>query len=334
MSGIRTTLVTILLASSLAWAGQASRPGGAAGRGGDKPAPDMKDVSYGPHERNVLDLWQGRTEVPAPLLVFIHGGGFSSGSKEVMPAGILKACLAEGISVASISYRLSQHAPFPAPMLDGARAIQFLRSKAREYKIDPKRIAASGGSAGAGMSLWLGFHDDLASPDSDDPILRQSSRLTCMAVMGAQSTYDPRWIRRNISPATASHPALLPFYGLKRNELDSPKAYSLYEEASPITHLTKDDPPAWLFYSDEDKPVPQDAKPGAGIHHPAFGRLLKEKMIALGIECVVRHASDYRGKGNPQELAQNELVSFLKRQFATASKPAARAGAAQKVQDK
>src|SRR5262249_58540664 len=90
--------------------------------------------------------------------------------------------------------------------LDGARAIQFLRSKAAEWNLDPKKFAATGGSAGAGISLWVGFHDDLADPVSTDPVSWQSTRLTCMAVLGAQASYDPRWIQRGIGGGGARAP--------------------------------------------------------------------------------------------------------------------------------
>src|SRR5262249_50241034 len=93
-----------------------------------KPAPDVRDAKYGPHARNVLDLWKARADSPTPLVVFIHGGGFRGGDKANVPPQLLEHCLKAGISVASINYRLSQQAAFPAPMNDGARAVQFLRS--------------------------------------------------------------------------------------------------------------------------------------------------------------------------------------------------------------
>jgi acetyl esterase/lipase len=274
----------------------------------DKPQPDAADIKYGSHERNVLDLWRAKSESPTPLLVFIHGGGFRAGDKSQLAAALLKGCLDSGISVTSINYRLSQHAPFPAPMLDSARAVQFLRSKSKEWNLDPKRIAASGGSAGAGISLWLGFHDDLADPANADPVLRESTRLTCLGVMGAQSSYDPRFIKQIVGGRAHEHPALMPFYGLKEDELDSPKAHKLYEEASAINYVSKDDPPVFLFYNEPKGPLPDDAKPGQGIHHPNFGIALKEKLGPLGIECVLRHQDDYRGgRGD----LNRELVEFF-----------------------
>src|SRR5438876_11889843 len=93
----------------------------------EKPAPDVKEEKYGPHERNVIDLWKAKSDTPTPLVVFIHGGGFRGGDKSNLSPALLGGCLKAGISVAAINYRLSQHAPFPAPMLDSARAVQFLR---------------------------------------------------------------------------------------------------------------------------------------------------------------------------------------------------------------
>ena len=186
------------------------------------------NVRYGPHDRNVLDLWQAKPKpgqtAPAPLVVFFHGGGFRNGDKSSIPAWLVSTCLDAGISVASANYRLSQTAPFPAPMLDGARAIQFVRFKANELGIDPGRIAASGSSAGAGIALWVGFHDDLADPRSDDPIARQSSRVACLGVDGAQTSYDPRFIKETIGGRAHEHPALRSFYGITSDaDLDSPR---------------------------------------------------------------------------------------------------------------
>ena len=305
------TCVAVAGGQGVREAGEAATRPAERREGNALPPPDMKDVKYGPYERNVLDFWKAKTEKPAPLLVFIHGGGFRGGDKNLLASELLKGCRDNGIAVAAINYRFSVQAPFPAQMLDGARAIQFLRLKAGEWNINPKRIAANGGSAGAGISLWIGFHDDLADPKSDDPVLRQSSRLTCMAVRGAQSTYDPRWISGNISPVTAKHPVLYQFYGIKEGEEDSARAYKLYEQASPITYLTRDDPPVWMIYDEPDKPVPLDAKPGTGIHHPKFGKSLKEKMDALGVECVLHQAEDLKGPGGRGLRARKDMMAFL-----------------------
>lgn len=276
-----------------------------------KPPPDLADVKYGPHERNVFDLWKAKSDQATPLVVFIHGGGFRAGSKEGVPAGMLKGCLESGISVAAINYRLSPEVYFPAHYMDSARAIQFLRLHAKEYNLDPKRVACTGGSAGAGTSLWIGFHDDLANPKSDDPVLRQSTRLTCMAVNGAQSSYDPRVIKEWVGGRAHEHSALEGFFGVTKDEYDTPKAHERFEKASAINYLSKDDPPVYAFYSEPKGPLPPDAKPGQGIHHINFGLRLKERMDKLGIECVVRHRED---SANPDL----EMVEFFKKHFGLA----------------
>ncbi len=273
--------------------------------------PDLADVPYGPHERNVLDLWKAKSDRPTPLVVFIHGGGFRGGDKRNLSPVLLDLCLDAGISVAAIHYRLSQHAPYPAPMHDSARAIQFLRWRAKEWNLDPRAFAATGGSAGAGISLWLGFHDDMADPKGDDPVKRQSTRLSAMGVLGAQTSYDPRVIAELIGEAAARHPALELFYGLKGEELRTERAYKLFTDASPITHLSADDPPVFLYYTDPKGPLPPDAKPGQGIHHPRFGTFLKERMDKLGIPCEIHHRDDYAGEPLPQMYRQ--MMAFFQK---------------------
>jgi acetyl esterase len=275
--------------------------------------PDVKNASYGPHERNVLDLWRAKSERPAPVVVYIHGGGFRAGDKSSLSPLLLDSCLEKGISVAAINYRYSQQAPYPAPMQDGARAIQYLRSRAKEWNLDATKFAATGGSAGAGISLWVGFHDDMADVKSSDVIKRQSTRLSSMAVLAAQTSYDPRTIAKWIGEAAARHPALAQLYGLKPDEMETDRAHRMSKDASPVTHLSKDDPPVFLYYTEPDEPLPADAKPGAGIHHPRFGFSLKEQMDKLGIECTVRQRSEYSGQPMPQ--VTREMVQFFEKHF-------------------
>jgi len=297
-------LVSLALLAAFLCSTPASAFAQATKKSAAKPAPDLANHKYGPHERNVLDLWKAKSDRPTPLVVFIHGGGFHAGSKDAVSPGLIDGLRQAGVSVMAVNYRLSPTVSFPAHYHDCARAIQYARHHAKEWNIDPKRIGATGGSAGAGTSLWLGFHDDLADPKSDDPVLRQSTRLACMAVNGAQSSYDPRVIKEWVGEAAARHPALQGFYGLQAEELDSPKAHKLYVDASPITHLTKDDAPVYAFYNEPRGPLPPNAKAGQGIHHINFGLRLKEQMDKLGIECTIRHQDE--GKN-----ASREIVEFF-----------------------
>lgn len=270
--------------------------------------PDIANEHYGPHERHVLDLWKAKSDKPTPLLVFIHGGGFRAGSKESVSQGTVAGLLSKGVSVMAINYRFSPEVTFPAHYMDCARAIQYARLHAKEWNLDPKRVGASGGSAGAGTSLWIGFHDDMADPDNADPVLRESTRLSCMAVFGAQSTYDPFVIKEWVGEAAAKHPALEGFYGLKPEQFDTPDARATFTKAAAITYLTKDDPPVYAFYGEPRGPLPADAKPGTGIHHINFGLKLKEQMDRLGIECIVRHADE---KPNIGQEMQDFLTKHL-----------------------
>ena len=243
--------------------------------GPTKPTPDRADVQYGPHGRNVLDFWRatplpGRTGA-TPIVVYFHGGGFRTGDKSSVPAWLLRDCLDEGISVASANYRLSQTAAFPCRCSTEARAIQYLRHNAAELGIDPDRIASSGNSAGAGIALWVAFHDDLADPGSVDPVARCSSRVSCVGTDGGQTSYDPRFIQAVIGGRAHEHEALLPFFGVNSDaEVQSPRIQKLFEEASPINYVSSDDPPAILFYAEPNTPLSADSKPGQGDSSPAL----------------------------------------------------------------
>ncbi len=256
-----------------------------------KQAPTHADVLYGEHESMALDFWQAESDTPTPLFVWIHGGGFRGGDKKLVTPAFLNGLLEAGVSVASINYRLTNIGPYPMQMLDSARAVQFLRAKATEWNIDPARVAAGGGSAGSGISQWLAFHDDLADPDSDDPVARQSTRLTCALALSMQSTYDPRTIKEIVPGLDNIERALPAFFGLPEDwDLNTaeitPELDAKFKDASPITHLTADDPPVFIYHSERTR------TPG-NIHHPNFGEHLEKAMIPLQIECVRKTSADY-----------------------------------------
>lgn len=280
-------------------------------------APTHSNVPYGPHERNVLDLYLAKSDQPTPLVLYIHGGGFRGGDKQSV--GSAGSYLGAGFSLAAINYRLTDTAPAPAAYLDCARALQFLRHNAEKWNLDPKLVASTGGSAGAGTSMWLAFHDDLADPDSDDPVARQSTRLTCIAVTNGQSSYDPRFAEKIGIPRPnfERHDFFLPFYGIERNEIDTPRAYKLYEQAAPITYVSKDDPPALLTYTFANEEVTTKSSLGLIVHHPKFGIALKEKLDELGIECVVQYRDPQSGElvRHNRDKRPVSTLDFIRKQF-------------------
>jgi acetyl esterase/lipase len=263
-----------------------------------KRAPTVTNVAYGTHERQVLDFYKADSAKPTPLLFFIHGGGGVAGDKAGINAGDLEACLAAGISVVSISYRYSWQAqlagvvpPVQWPLEDAARALQFVRSKAGEWNIDKQRIGASGGSAGACSSLYLAFHDDMADPKSSDLIARESTRLWCAAVAGAQTSLDPKqlieWTPNSRYGGHAfgfmdpndkktRDTRFAEFLEKRESVLKWIKMYSPYELVS------KDDPPVYLFYS----AVPAIGQPQKDPTHTSnYGVKLQEHCKAIGTEC-------------------------------------------------
>ena len=254
------------------------------------PRPDLEDVAYGSHERLKLDLWKAKSDQPTPILVFFHGGG----GDKLMYRGnrLLAFCLKNGISAAAVNYRPNNQFPFPVPMQDAGRAIQFLRHKATEFNLDPKRVAATGTSLGANVSTWLAYHDDIADPNSDDPVLRQSSRLRFVIAGAGQTFNDMELFRERVYP--------YPVPGAE-NERSRDKA----REISAIYHVTKDDPPIFMHYGTvlQPLPLPKDTPRGELIHNPAFGLLLKEKLDELGIE---NHF--YHGGNKPSPEAQEKFI--------------------------
>ncbi len=279
---------------------------------GERPAPTHADVHYGPHERQVFDLYLVASDRPTPLLIYIHGGGFVGGDKSSVAPDVIRRCHAAQVSVAALHYRFVTTDPFPAPQRDVARAVQTLRHRAAEWNLDPQRFAAYGGSAGAGLSLWLAFHDDLADPASDDPVARQSTRLKAVGSLGGQTTYDPNVIKAWIGGRAHEHPSIYLCYGIDSiDQITDPKLQPLYDEVSAIKHLTANDPPVYMVYSEPDAPLPANARPGQGIHHPIFGHKLKAELDRLGIENVYVHTSERSPFGGSDDMLDT-LLRWLK----------------------
>jgi len=286
----------------------------------NRQAANETDVVYGPHERNRLDVYLAKSDSPTPVVVHIHGGGFSGGDKSGARASIIRICHAAGISVAAINYRFVQQAPLPAAMLDAARAVQFLRANAVRWNLDPARFAATGGSAGGGTALWLGYHADLADPTSDDPVARQSTRLCCMGVVNTQSSYDPHFIRKHVLKFEDGPPPMLQFFGVSADQADTPEARKLFREASPIDFVGPGAPPVFMFYSIPNGPITPETSRTDAIHHPTFGNLLKARLDALGVECVIRCGDEVPGRVKDEKIVNvdPEMVAFFARHFGLA----------------
>jgi acetyl esterase/lipase len=301
---IRSTLVLLLLLSLLtpttAFAQKKKKEPPA------RPEPTAADVSYGnDSERQKFDFWQAKSDRPTPLVLLIHGGGWMGGDKTGYGTSAIQPYLDAGISVASINYRFIPQAmeqnvqpPVKACVYDAARALQTLRSKAKEWNLNPARVGATGGSAGACTSLWLALHDDLADPNSSDPIARQSTRLTCAAVSGAQTSLDPKELREWIPNAIYGGHA----FGFAEKGRTRPQEFDLLienrekvlpwiKEYSPIELVTQDDPPIYLDYPNQKTPPQIGQKEADPTHSAMYGVQLASKLNSAGVEVVVSYPS-------------------------------------------
>jgi acetyl esterase/lipase len=299
-------MLSLTAAARAGAAGRRRRPGA----GGPGRAPDVADEKYGEHKAQAFDLWLAKSEKPTPLVVFIHGGGFRGGNKKSLKGVTPGACLEAGISYASIEYRLTGIGHYPMQHHDCARALQYIRHNAAKWNLDKIRVAATGGSAGAGLSLWLGFHDDLADPKAEDPVARESTRITCALPINAQCTYDPKMIREIVPGNAYDHPALKALFGVAADFdwTKDPIPEAVQErirDCGPLSLLTEDDCP--VYFQNQ-----AGAARSGNIHHPNFGKHLEAEMKKLGLECVRRLSSDYPVDGKNMN---EEMLAWIKKHF-------------------
>jgi len=228
---------------------------------------DLPYVTNG-HPRQKLDLYLPKEGSNLPLIIWIHGGAFRAGSKENV-AGLRQLdYLKMGYAVASINYRLSQHAVFPAQIEDCKAAVRFLRANAVKFGVDPNRFGAWGSSAGGHLVAMLGTAGNAKQFDVGEN-LNVSSRV--QAVVDFFGPTDFLQMDAHRLPT-----------GMIHNKPDSPEALLVggaiqenkdkVEKANPISYLTKDAPPFLIVHGDADPLVP---------HHQS--ELLEAALTKLGV---------------------------------------------------
>lgn len=268
-----------------------------------------KDIPYGKDQRHKLDAYICKdAPKPTPGLIFLHGGGYVGGDKSHFEDNhLMKECLQEGISVFTANYRFIDSDPFPAPMHDGTRVIQFVKSQARQWNIDPNKIVTSGTSAGGHIALWNALRGDLANPESDDPIERISSDVKAFVGFETQISKDERFYT-DIYSGPHTQPNIALFYGLDSDEqLMETENLKLAEKASAINYFSPTVPPVFMQYDGlfEGMKIPEDATVNEVIHHPIHGYILQEKYEEYNIPFIFRHA------GNP--VKPKEAIAFIKK---------------------
>ena len=157
----------------------------------------FKDVKYGDHKRNSLDIWVANSKEKTPLLIYIHGGGFVGGNKDHAYRKNnftrLNKLLNNNISFATINYRfMNNEDGILSSLNDAKRALQYIKYNHEKFNIDKTKIGLMGSSAGATSSLWIGFNDDMSDNNSDDPIDRENTTVTCLVGIAAAHSMDLR----------------------------------------------------------------------------------------------------------------------------------------------
>lgn len=296
---LRTLSVAALL--GLVTLVQAQRPPGPPPvPAGVKAHRDLAYVERG-HERHRLDLFvPENAEKPLPLIVWVHGGGWKSGSKDGCPP-LAQGYAQRGYAIASVNYRLSSHAPFPAQLEDCKTAIRWLRANASAYNIDPDRIGVWGSSAGGHLVALLGTTSDVKDFDVG-PHFDVPSAVQCVMddfgptdflQMDAHAGRDSRIVHN--SPDS---PESLVIGGRITAKANREKV----ARANPITYVSAGDPPFLINHGDEDPLVP---------HHQS--ELLFNALQAAGVP--VRF-NTVKGGGHGAGFGGEELVKMRRDFFA------------------
>ena len=226
-----------------------------------------QEVTYARYGDRTLemDIYRPKGEWGAlPAVVCIHGGGWAKGDR-TSHAKIAQALAARGYVAATISYRLSGEAPFPAQIHDCKAAVRFLRANAKTYGINPDQIGAIGLSAGGHLTALLATSGDVKELEGNGGHAQFSSTIQAAVPMGAQTDLlSDR--TREISAIEARGKIWRQFLGGAL--ADQPATYRL---ASPLHHLDKADPPVWLITGQNDDP---------STHATAF----RQRMQQLGLQ--------------------------------------------------
>ena len=268
---------------------------------GQRPEPTYKDIAYdGDDPAQKLDVYLASSDKPLPVMVFIHGGGWRAGSKNNVPAWLLRGVQNNDYSVVSVEYRFTSVAPHPAQTDDCLRAIQFVRKKAKNWNIDTSRIGVTGGSAGGHLSAYVALHDDIADPTSDDPIEQQSSRVALSVPFAGPTDWTL------LDKMDHKHPAYRQLLGKEPGTAYNELPAEMVKDVSPATFASKDDPPIMIFHGDADQIVP--------VQH---AHVLHKKLMAKGVESelvVVEGAGHgVAGAGGKDYIGKAE--AFVKKHF-------------------
>ncbi len=252
----------------------------------------FKNISYGADKKNKLDLWVADTKLKTPFVIYIHGGGFGAGNKSAAYTKDnfkkIKKLLENNISFATIDYRFKNNDDFLLSSFnDAKRALQYLKFYSDKYNLLKSKVALMGASAGATSSLWIGLQDDLSDKKSKDPILRESTKVSC--IVGIAAAHSLNLIRWK-DMANVDEAYLKSIFEKYLGKMDTEKWMersfnrNYISEVDFFEKMDSDDPPIFIInYGKNTKP-----KNIADFHHnPLHAKLLKNRADSLKIKNVV-----------------------------------------------
>ena len=211
--------------------------------------PDLEFARVGEHVL-LLDLHlPAPAAAPAPLIVWVHGGAWKGGSRREHP---LAPLVARGWAVASVDYRLTPVAPFPANIHDLKAAVRFLRARHADLGVAPDRIAIAGASAGAHLAALVGVTNGHPELEGEVGAHRdQSSAVQAIVSFYGASNLETILAQSTPFGLNVRVPALQLL--LRGQPVEQP---ALARLASPVAHVGPGDPPLLLFHGDQDPQMP------------------------------------------------------------------------------
>ena len=262
-----------------------------------------KNLEYGPHgDANKLDLYlPEKAEGSLPLVIWIHGGGWEAGNKE-NPRGL--GLLKLGYAVASINYRLSQEAKYPAQIEDCKAAVRFLRANAKKYNLDPNHFGVFGESAGGHLVALLGTTAGVKELEGDGPNKNVSDAVQAVVdwfgptdmLKMEEEAKEQTDVKSVLNADAASSPVGKLFGGPVQDHKE------LAEKANPIHYITKDAAPFLIMHGDKDQLVPL-----------AQSRILDEALKAAKVEStlVVVKGNGHGGPGFVTPENRHKIADFF-----------------------
>lgn len=250
-----------------------------------------------------LDLYRppAKQRGPYPVVAYVHGGGWIGGSKAPCPCVNL---ITNGFAVASVEYRLSTVAPFPAQIEDCKAAIRWLRANAKKHELDPERIGAAGASAGGHLVALLGTSGDAKDLEGDAGNAGVSSRV-CAVCDYFGPTDLLQWDGHgSVISATAADSLITTFLG---GPISQRKDVAV--RANPITYVTPDDPPFLILHGDKDNIVPIGQS-----------RILDAALRKAGVPTRL-HVVEGAGHGFNDATVNKMVLEFLEKNVRRAKKP-------------